>query len=283
MANHKIVTWAKRFRWGVVVAVLLYEGIITFLALGYLMFFGLGLSLFSLLLLPFFNYSGIQRFGRHTLQILLKIFFFGLNVTRLLQVDARALDKLRGQKSIIIIANHPCLMDALFFSSRLPDVASVMKAAVLKNPVFFGGATLAGFIRSDSPRNFVKHCCDVLANDSQLLFFPEGTRSKTRAVNTFKGGFAMVAKESGRPVQTVFVEANTAFLGKGWQLWKRPAFPLKYRLVLGESFQMDNRADHKKFTLAMENYFKNNIPDYQYSHVTDSAEASVVPVTQTRK
>lgn len=283
MANHKIITWAKRIPWGGVVAVLLYEGIITFLALGYLLFFGLGLSLFSLLLFPFFNVGRIQRFGRHTLQILLKIFFFGLNVSRLLLVDARALDKLRGQKSIIIIANHPCLMDALFFSSRLPDVASVMKAAVLKNPVFYGGATLAGFIRSDSPRNFVKHCCDALENDTQLLFFPEGTRSKTSAVNTFKGGFALVAKETGRPVQTVFIEANTAFLGKGWPLWKRPAFPLKYRLVLGECFHIDNRTDHKQFTLDMENYFQKNIPDYQHFHLADSAEVSVLPVTQARK
>ena len=246
---------------------LVYQGIVTFIALAYLVVFGFALSILGIILLPLNNLKIFQYQGRQVLHLLLKLFFWGLKRSGLLLVDAVALDVLRNRESLIIIANHPCLMDALFVSSRLPNIASVMKSAVLKNPVFYGAAILGGFIRSDSPRHFVRKCREALQAGTQLLFFPEGTRSKTQEVNTFKGGFAMLAKESGATVQTVFIEANSAFLGKDWPLWKIPRFPLQYHLTLGEQFELDSAADHKQFTLRMENYFRRAIPDYQKSPV----------------
>ncbi len=241
----------------------LYEVLITVIALGYLTFFGVSLSIISLLLLPFWKQVWFQRAGRRILHELLAIFFAGLKLSRLLIVDFSAVDQLKEKPAMIIVANHPCLMDALFFSSRLPNLVSVMKSDVLKNPVFFGGARLCGFIPSDLPREFISSCIDILGNNAHLLLFPEGTRSKTRRVNDFKKGFALVAKKADVPVQAVFIHANTGFLGKGWPLWRRPDFPLEYRASLGECFYQEQGEDYKQFASRLERYFRKHIPDYQ--------------------
>ncbi len=242
---------------------ILYEALIALIALSYLAFFGVSLSLISLALWFFWKELWFQRIGRRVLHFLLHFFFAGLKMSRLLIVDFSALDKLKNEPGMIIIANHPCLMDALFFSSRLPDLVSVMKSDVLKNPMFFGGARLSGFIPSDSPRDFIKKCSEILAKNAHLLLFPEGTRSISRQVNTFKKGFALVAREANVPVQTVFIEANTPFLGKGWSLLSRPNFPLKYRATLGNRFQLVEGENYKLFAAKLEQYFKKHIPDYQ--------------------
>ncbi len=241
----------------------LYEVLITVIALSYLTFFGVSLSLSSLLLLPFWKQLWFQQVGRRVLHQLLAIFFAGLKLSRLLIVDFSAVDALKNEPARIIVANHPCLMDALFFSSRLPDLVSVMKSEVLKNPIFFGGAKLCGFIPSDLPREFISSCFEILRNNAHLLLFPEGTRSKTNQVNTFKKGFALVAKKANVPVQAVFIQANTGFLGKGWSLWRRPHFPLQYRAFLGECFYQEQDEDYKQFASRVEQYFRNHIPDYQ--------------------
>jgi len=241
----------------------LYEALIAIIALSYLAFFGVSLSLISLVFQPFWKASWFQHAGRRVLHFLLHVFFVGLKMSRLLVVDFSALDELKNKPGMLIIANHPCLMDALFFSSRLPNLVSVMKSDVLKNPMFFGGARLSGFIPSDSPRDFVKKCSGILENDAHLLLFPEGTRSVTRQVNSFKKGFAMVAREANVPVQAVFIQANTPFLGKGWSLLSRPNFPLKYRATLGKRFQLAEGENYKLFAAKLEQYFKDQIPDYQ--------------------
>ena len=55
------------------------------------------------------------------------------------------IDRLREGGPLILVANHPCLIDAPLILSRLPDVACVMKAQLMRNPLFGGGARLARY------------------------------------------------------------------------------------------------------------------------------------------
>jgi 1-acyl-sn-glycerol-3-phosphate acyltransferase len=87
---------------------------------------------------------------------------------------------------------------------------------------------------------------------NQLLMFPEGTRTRKKSSCRFKGGYALIAKTAGVPVQTVFIETNSKFLGKGWPLYRKPAFPLIYRVRLGQRFEVDGEV--KSAVSAMERY-----------------------------
>ena len=240
-----------------------YEWLVAISGAVYFFSTGLLLSLLGLLVKPFLSKHQAHRIARLSMHYVTRIFFAGLELSGIVQVDFQALDKLYNERGIIITPNHPCLMDALFITSRLPNVVCVMKASVISNPVFFGVASLGGFIRSDSPTHFVQQCQEALDDGAQLLLFPEGTRTITETVNVFKGGFALIAKKTGAPIQTVFIYANTSFLGKHWAFWKKPPFPLIYRIVPSERFHVKQNQDHRAFTLALENYFKSHLANRQ--------------------
>jgi 1-acyl-sn-glycerol-3-phosphate acyltransferase len=95
---------------------------------------------------------------------------------------------------------------------------------------------------------------DRLAAGIWVLIFPEGTRTVTPPVNEFKAGYGLIAKKAGAPIQTVFIDTNCRFLGKGWPLFKLPEFPLIYRVELGKRFEAQD--DVKGLIAGMEEYYR---------------------------
>ena len=53
----------------------------------------------------------------------------------LLQMDADALKPLAQERGLLIVANHPSLLDALMLVAVLPRSACVMKASLMRNPL----------------------------------------------------------------------------------------------------------------------------------------------------
>jgi 1-acyl-sn-glycerol-3-phosphate acyltransferase len=226
---------------------------------GYL-YFGIGCALCSLTaaaLHPFVPDRFGAPLGRWITGAHFRGFLALLRASGLVRIDLAALDQLRGERSIIIAPNHPCLLDAVFIISRLPQIACIMKAEIWDSFFLGGGARLSGYIRNNAPINLVRQSVGELHAGHQLLVFPEGTRTGEAAVNAFKGGFALMAKKSGAAVQTVFIETNSAFLCKGWPLLKKPDFPLIYRARLGMRFT--GESDLKAFVSKLKNYYREEL------------------------
>lgn len=223
---------------------------------GYL-YFGIGCALGSLVcvaLHPILPRRFGARLGRWMTGLHFRAFLALLRTSGLMHIDLDALDQLRGERSIIIAPNHPCLLDAVFIISRLPQTACIMKAGIWNSIFLGGGARLSDYIRNDAPINLVRQSVNELQAGHQLLVFPEGTRTCAPPVNAFKGGFALMAKKSGAAVQTVFVETNSAFLCKGWPLMRKPQFPLYYHARLGLRFSAES--DVKAFAAKLESYYR---------------------------
>jgi len=153
-----------------------------------------------------------------------------------IRFDLGALDGLRGAGPLIIAPNHPSLLDAVMVLSRLPDVACVMKAKLIDNPIYGASARLSGYIRNDDFIGAATQAVENLRSGSQLLLFPEGTRTTRAPINRLKGGAALVSKRSGVPIQTVLIETTSPFLSKGWPLHRIPPLPICYRVRLGRRF-----------------------------------------------
>jgi 1-acyl-sn-glycerol-3-phosphate acyltransferase len=120
-----------------------------------------------------------------------------------------------------------------------------------------GAARLARYIRDHSPRSMVKLAVEEIASGSQLLVFPEGTRTVRDPVNQFKPGFALIAQRAGVPVQTVFIETDCPFLGKGWRWWRGPRFPVCYQVRLGRHFMVNGAA--RAFSAMLDAYFEDEL------------------------
>lgn len=198
-----------------------------------------------------------EPLGKFMIMAGFRYFVNVMTMTGIIRCELTDLDRLRRDGPLIIAPNHPTLLDAVLIISRLQDVTCIMKPAILNNPLLGGGARLAGYLRNDSPTKLIKQSSEKLRAGHTLLIFPEGTRTAGGRLNRFKGGFALVAKKAAAPIQTVFIETNSPFLGKGWPLFKKPAFPLFYRVRLGERFEAND--DLQSFITRLEGYYRQEL------------------------
>lgn len=202
-----------------------------------------------------------RRWARRSAQFIImwtfRVYLGLLQLSGRVRCDLSELDSLRADTGLVIAPNHPALIDVVLIASRLPRITCIMKAELWDNFFLGIGARLAGYIRNNSPASMVKDAAQQVRDGSQLLIFPEGTRTVRPPVNAFKGGFALIAKHAKVPVQTVFIETNSPFLGKRWPLWKKPAMPIYYRVRLGRRFAVE--ADAKRLSETIENYFQEEL------------------------
>lgn len=189
-----------------------------------------------------------QRLGQKAIGASFGFFLWTMRGLGIARVDLSALDEVRDARGVVFVANHLALLDILLLGSRLPRTVCIIKASLWGNPVL-GGGRLAGYIRSDEPLRLVRNAAAALREGSNLLIFPEGTRQPAGQLGPFRPGFALIAKEAQAPVQTLFIESNSPYLRKGWPLWKRPEFPLRYQVTLGPRLQVQGRAEEFAQTL----------------------------------
>lgn len=223
--------------------------------------FGAGGILFTLasaILYPILSRETGSRFGRTAMSRLFRFYLWLVTKLGTFKADLSELDALRDETRLVIAANHPGLLDAVLVISRLPHVVCIMKAEIWDNIFLGGGARLAGCIRNDTPMDMVRLAADEVQRGQQLLVFPEGTRTRKKPLSPFKGGFALIAKRAGAPIQTVFIETDNPCLSKGWPLSKKPKMPVTFRVRLGKRFEVEG--DVPAFVAKLEDYFRSELP-----------------------
>ncbi len=227
---------------------------------GLLALFGLSSLLWSVLaaiLYPLLPRRLGEPLGQFMIMAGFRYFVAVMRLTGIIDCDLKVLDTLRRGTAVVIAPNHPSLLDAMLVISRLPRVVCAAKAEIWDNAFLGAGARLAGYIRNDSTTALIRHAVLQLQAGRHFLIFPEGTRSTTSPLGDFKGGFALIAKKAGTPVQTVFIESNSRFLGKGWSLFRRPEFPLVYRVRLGRRLAVEG--DIHEFVDELHAYFRREL------------------------
>jgi 1-acyl-sn-glycerol-3-phosphate acyltransferase len=176
------------------------------------------------------------RVGRKMISWGYGLFWRIARCSGMLRLDANVLDALRDERGLVVVANHPSLLDAVMLVARLPRSACIMKASLSRNPLLGPGARLARYIRNDSTYGMVQCAVQDLRAGGQLVLFPEGTRTVRAPVNTFQSSFTMIAKRAQVPIQTVFIDTHSPYLGKGWPLWRLPPLPIVFSVRLGQRF-----------------------------------------------
>jgi 1-acyl-sn-glycerol-3-phosphate acyltransferase len=195
-------------------------------------------NLLALLLYPLLPRSLGLRVGRAGIAWGYRTFWALARASGLLHMDASALRTVAGERGLLIVANHPSLLDAMMLVAMLPRSACVMKASLMRNPLLAPGALLARYIRNSTPHLMMHLAIDDLRAGGQVIMFPEGTRTTRAPLNPFTGGFALIARRAGAPVQTVFIDTSSPYLGKGWPLWRLPPVPIDFTVRIGRRFDI---------------------------------------------
>ena len=215
-----------------------------------------GWSLIATVLTPLLPHRIGRRLGQKATMMFFSFFLAVMRGLGIARVDLSALDELRDARGLVFAANHLALLDILLLGSRLPRMVCIIKASLWGNP-FLGGGRLAGYIRNDEPLRLIRNAAAALRQGSNLLIFPEGTRQLAGEMGDFKPGFALIAKQARAPVQALFIESNSPYLRKGWPLWRRPDFPLVYRVTLGPRLAVQGRAE--EFALGLQRLFEQRL------------------------
>jgi 1-acyl-sn-glycerol-3-phosphate acyltransferase len=198
-----------------------------------------------------------RRCGRLGIFAGFRLYVWSLGWMGAYRLDLRALRELHDAPPLVLAPNHPSLIDALLIIAHEPRVACVMKSSLMNNVFLGAGARLARYIRHDSPRRMIHEAVAELRRGGIVLLFPEGTRTTRAPINELQGGVGIIAKEAGVPVQTLIIETDSPCLSKGWPLFKRPSFPITYRVRLGR--RLEPPRDVREFRAQLDEYLRGEL------------------------
>ena len=154
---------------------------------------------------------------------------------------------------VLVIANHPSLIDVLLITATLPNLCCVLKGALHYNPLFTVLIRSLDYLPNSDPERMLEEAQDRLLAGERLLIFPEGTRTEPGRLPKFRLGAAELAMRSSAEVLPVTIHSNSRYLSKGhpWHQW--PRHKLRYRLELGPILagpgplaENSSRADRRK-------------------------------------
>ena len=206
---------------------------------------------------PFLSRAQGVVVGRAAISSVYRGFWTFTQWLGLMRIDYTALDALSRDGGLIIAANHPSMLDALLVIARVPRGICIMRSSLMRNPFLGAGARLARYIRNDPPRAMIRGCVTNLQQGGQLVLFPEGTRTVQAPINRFRPGITLIAQMAQVPIQTVLIESESPYLGKGWPIWRVPEFPVVINVRLGERFAPE--ADHQGLLKRLETYFADEL------------------------
>jgi 1-acyl-sn-glycerol-3-phosphate acyltransferase len=212
-----------------------------------------GWNAVAVLLYPVLPRATGLRVGRAMIAHGYGFFWWLAAFTGMMRLRADVLDPLRGEPGLIVVANHPSMLDAVMLVARLPASACIMKASLVHNPLLGPGARLARYIRNDSAFGMIQCAVNDLRAGGQLVMFPEGTRTTRAPVHDFHPSFTMIAKRAHAPIQAVFIDTDSPYLGKGWPLWRLPPLPILFSVRMGRRFAP--QADHEALCREIQAYY----------------------------
>ena len=128
-------------------------------------------------------------------------------------------DKIRSGATYIVVSNHQSQLDILVAFHLFFPFKWVSKAEVFRLPFIGWNMVLNRYIRlkrgdKESIRQMMTACEKTLAGGSSVFFFPEGTRSKTGELKTFKPGAFILAHQMKLPILAVAISGTRHALPK---------------------------------------------------------------------
>jgi 1-acyl-sn-glycerol-3-phosphate acyltransferase len=157
---------------------------------------------------------------------------FGLIKGELLVKELNAVK----DKKMVIVANHPTLLDFVLLTSALPNAVCLVKAAVWKNPFISKLAKEMGYIPFKSSQETIDLCLTRLEEGFPLLIFPEGTRSPVGGLGKFSKGAAYIALKAGVDIMPVSLSISEHILMKNWKWWDVPPYKVTMRAEFHQLF-----------------------------------------------
>lgn len=188
--------------------------------------FGIGGLLLRLLVFPLmrlvvWNRQRQTLLARAVIHWTFRFFVALMRALGVLTYEVRGREKLQRQ-GLLILANHPTLIDIVFLMAFVRRADCIVKAALARNPFTRGPVRAAGLVCNDAGPDLVADCIASLRAGGNLIVFPEGTRTLRDQATRWQRGAANVAVRGGIDVTPVRISVSQPLLGKGERWYRVP-------------------------------------------------------------
>lgn len=174
----------------------------------------------------------------------------------ILKTEFTGFEDIPSWRGTLVVANHPTILDALLIMTMVPSLEFLINAQLLNHPVVGGAMRLSGFLRNDAPLVMIRSGIKALAAGSNLLVFPEGTRTTKAPLGPFYPGHALVASRSGARVHTIFISCDSGYFGRDFSFFKPARTPVRYRIGVGKTFEVYKGKNPQSLSAEIEDYMR---------------------------
>ena len=136
------------------------------------------------------------------------------------KVNITGMENIDRHQTYVIVANHQSLADIVVMYKTGMQFKWVAKESLFKLPVLGWNLSLAKHIKLrrgkfSSIKEVYHKAAEWLRDDVSVLFFPEGTRSKTGEMGEFQNGAFKLAIKEKKPVLPVSIDGTADAMPKG--------------------------------------------------------------------
>lgn len=168
-------------------------------------------------------------------------FFIGLmHQLGIFTYEVRGLEKLQ-RHGLLILANHPSLIDVVFLMALTDRADCVVKATLVANPFTRGPVLAAGFICNNVGSAMVDDCVASIRAGNNLIIFPEGTRTPVAGFPAkLQRGASNVAVRGGVNITPVLIRCTHSMLAKGIPWWRIPVRKPHFQIEVRDDMLVDS-------------------------------------------
>lgn len=169
-------------------------------------------------------------------------------------------EELLKRPGLLVLANHPCLVDVVFLIAFIPNPDCIVKGKLLANPAMRGYLRLTGFLSNDSGPELIEEAQHSLATGSALIVFPEGTRTIPGEPLHFQRGAAHLALRTHTNITPVTILCQPITLTKKHSWYHIPSKKFHMTLSVGEdisiaAYDQSPTVAARRLTQHLKNYF----------------------------
>jgi 1-acyl-sn-glycerol-3-phosphate acyltransferase len=195
--------------------------------------FGIGGLILSFALIPIVKLftrdtSSVSRTKRseyrvqRLIQVTFDLFCKIMKLSGAIDYKITGAEQLKEDRSCLIIANHPSLIDYVLIASQLQQCDCLVKAALWHNPFIRKIVMAAGYIPNSDPEQLIQQCSNKFDEGNVMLVFPEGTRTRKDAVPTIQRGAAQIAVRTRTDLRVIHISVVPSFLTKQSKWYQVP-------------------------------------------------------------
>lgn len=171
--------------------------------------------------------------ARTAIHWLFRAFIAWMRLLGLVSYEIHGRERLH-RRGLLILANHPTLIDVVFLISLVRNADCVVKSTLAQHPCTRGAVRATGYICNNSGSELLQACIDSVAAAGNLIIFPEGTRTRPGQPLKMQRGAAQIATRGLLDITPVTFNVEPLGLFKGQPWWQVADRPLHFTVTVGE-------------------------------------------------